>query len=115
MKRPLLVTVLAVIYAITGIVFIVASAAATSFLTSLFGAVGTIIGAGAVVVGFLLLGMAYGLYTLKFWVWWLVEVFNGISLISNLATGSWLSFLFSLFWLWYFYHVRRSFDVKISL
>ncbi len=87
-RRPLGITIIAVLTALSGILAVIGA------LTVLFavgsGAIGIVLVVFALIIGIANLVLAYGLWTLKPWAFWATVILEAIGLvlaIVNIATG----------------------------
>jgi hypothetical protein len=101
-SRPILVSILAFLVGLFGILWIVlgalvlAGSAAPAFLGagSLVGTTGIIAGAVILIIGLIILGLALGLWHLRLWALVLTLIFLLFEIVGDALRGSYVSFGF---------------------
>jgi len=111
-RRPIGVTILAILIILAGLFFLFISLAALLFATVTIGALGLAIGVVLVILALLTLAAGFGLLGMRPWAWWLSVIVLVLSILAQVAAyqlGSLWSIAIPALILVYLLAVRKYF------
>jgi len=117
MKQKLGITLIAAYYALSGIVLLLI-AAGTTFATSALGLPAELGAIGAVILGvvaLLVFAVAYGIYTLESWAWYIAIILSALSVVSALFEMNLFGVIIPAIIVWYLWENQKDFKVSIDL
>ena len=85
-NRPLLISLIAILEFVGGILTILLGALAGSLLSASFAGLGSILGILFIVFGLIALAWGYGFWTGAKWGWWIGIILYALGVISSLAS-----------------------------
>ena len=85
-RRPIGVTILAILIILAGLLFLLISIAALVLGTVILGGFGLAIGVVLVILAMLTLAAGFGLLAMRPWAWWLAMIVLVLSLLSQIGS-----------------------------
>ncbi len=117
-RTPIGVAILAVLLALAGIVTIIAGIAlilglGLGLTVPVSGVPPLAIGIGAIILGLIDLAVAWGLYELRLWAWWVAIIVEALSIVGAILTTNIISLAVSVIIFIYLIAVRNYFTYPL--